>query len=159
MSSASMARLAWRWSASAQPPPHACTRLKMCQSRFGSVIVDEDHLTAAARTVALNPVRARLVERAEDWPWSSVRAHLEGRDDGLVDVAPLLSRAAGRFTDLLEDEPDAQRAAALRSAEDIGRPLGSAAFLDRVAQLIGRDPRPGKPGRRRKLAAAESIVN
>ena len=27
---------------------------------------------AAARYVAMNPVRARLVERAEDWPWSTV---------------------------------------------------------------------------------------
>jgi hypothetical protein len=38
---------------------------------------------AAARYVALNPVRARLVARAEDWRWSSVKAHLEGQDDGL----------------------------------------------------------------------------
>jgi putative transposase len=34
------------------------------QGRFGSVAMDEDHLMAAARTVALNPVRARLVGRA-----------------------------------------------------------------------------------------------
>ena len=34
------------------------------QSRFGSVAMDEDHLMAAARYVALNPVRARLVARA-----------------------------------------------------------------------------------------------
>ncbi len=30
------------------------------QSRYGSVVVDEEHLMAAARYVALNPVRARL---------------------------------------------------------------------------------------------------
>ncbi len=30
------------------------------QSRYGSVVMDEDHLLAAARYVALNPVRARL---------------------------------------------------------------------------------------------------
>ena len=41
---------------------------------------------AAARYVALNPVRARLVERAQDWPWSSVRAHLDGRNDELVEA-------------------------------------------------------------------------
>ena len=57
------------------------------QSRFGSVVMDEDHPMAAARYVALNPVRARLVERPWDWPWSSVRVHLEGRSDGLVDPA------------------------------------------------------------------------
>ena len=49
------------------------------QSRFGSAVMDEEHLMAAARYVALNPVRARLVARAEDWRWSSVKAHLEGQ--------------------------------------------------------------------------------
>src|ERR1700676_3830738 len=44
--------------------------------------MDEEHLIAAIRYVSLNPVRARLFERAEDWPWPSVRAHRAGRDDG-----------------------------------------------------------------------------
>src|SRR5437868_4973426 len=62
------------------------------QGRFGAVAMDEAHLAAAARYVALNPARARLVDRAQEWPWSSVRAHLAGEDDELVDVAPLLDR-------------------------------------------------------------------
>ncbi len=98
---------------------------------------------ASARYVALNPLRARLVERAQDWPWSSVRAHLAGRDDPLVEAA--LSRSAGRFADLLDDEPDAERPAALRATEGIGRPLGSEAFLDRLAALMGR-PAPREAG-------------
>jgi putative transposase len=36
--------------------------------RHASVAMDEDHLMAAIRHVALNPVRARLAARAEDWP-------------------------------------------------------------------------------------------
>jgi hypothetical protein len=51
------------------------------QSRFASVAMDELHLISAVFYVSLNPVRARLVARAEDWPWSSVRAHLNGVDD------------------------------------------------------------------------------
>jgi putative transposase len=123
------------------------------QARFSSVVMDEEHLMAAARYVAMNPVRARLVERAEDWPWSSVRAHLIGRDDGLVELAPLLSRCGGRFADLIAEETDAALVAALRAAETIGRPLGPPAFLDRLAALAGRDPRPGKRGRKPRLAA------
>jgi putative transposase len=46
--------------------------------RFASVAMDEAHLLAAVRYVALNPVRARLAARAQDWPWSSVGAHLKG---------------------------------------------------------------------------------
>ena len=69
----------------------------LLQARFGSVAMDEEHLVAAARYVSLNPVRAQLVERADDWRWSSVRAHLSGRDGGLVSVAPLIERCGGRF--------------------------------------------------------------
>jgi putative transposase len=37
------------------------------QARFGSVAMDEERLMAAGAHLALNPVRARLVKRAEDW--------------------------------------------------------------------------------------------
>jgi len=67
---------------------------------------------AAARYVALNPVRARLAARAQDWAWSSARAHAAGRDDRLVTVKPLLDRV-GRGTDLIgiDGEPGARPAA------------------------------------------------
>jgi REP-associated tyrosine transposase len=116
------------------------------QSRFGSAAMDEEHLMAAARCVALNPVRARLVARAEDWRWSSTRAHCASRDDGLVSVAPLIDRCGGRFADLLEAPVPAGAISALRAAETIGRPLGSAAFLARLAAATGRDPRPRRRG-------------
>ena len=61
------------------------------QGRFASFVMDEPYLLAAARYVELNPVRAGLVADAADWPWSSARAHLSGRDDRLVQVAPLLA--------------------------------------------------------------------
>src|SRR5271156_4525455 len=76
---------------------HIHARLKRTghfwQGRFGCVAMDEDHLAAALRCVALNPVRARLARTAIDWPWSSVHAHL-GRttDDGLTTTGPVLSR-------------------------------------------------------------------
>jgi len=123
------------------------------QSRFASAAMDEEHLMAAARHVALNPVRAGLAERAQDWRWSSARAHLAGRDDGLVTVEPLLSRCAGRFADLLQTEPAPALTTTLRAAETIGRPMGAPAFLDRLKALTGRDPRPGKPGRKPRQSA------
>src|SRR3954469_23445629 len=54
------------------------------QGRFASFPMDEAYLLACARYVELNPVRARLARRARDWPWSSARAHIGGKDDGLV---------------------------------------------------------------------------
>jgi len=102
--------------------------------------------SGAARYVALNPVRARLAARAWDWRWSSVRAHMAARDDGLATVAPLLERCGFRFVDLIDAPASDEAMAALRRAETIGRPLGSPAFLDRLAALTGRDPRPRKRG-------------
>lgn len=62
------------------------------QGRFASFVMDEPHLIAAARYVESNPVRAGLVSDAAEWPWSSARPHLKGRDDRLVRrPAPLLA--------------------------------------------------------------------
>src|SRR5208337_3189142 len=63
------------------------------QGRFASFLVDEDHLLTAARYVELNPVRARSVQAPSRYRWSSEAAHLRGRDDVLVQVAPLLQMA------------------------------------------------------------------
>ena len=51
--------------------------------------MDESYFLTAARYVELNPVRAKIVTRAEDYPWSSASAHLSGKNDILVEVAPL----------------------------------------------------------------------
>ena len=115
------------------------------QGRFGAVAMDETHLAAAARYVALNPVRARLVERARDWPWSSVRAHLAGENDELVEVAPLLDRY-GPIDAFLGGAEDEQATRALRMAETTGRPAGSAQWVADLEQRSGRSLQPRKRG-------------
>ena len=47
-----------------------------------------------------------------------------------------------------------RRSSALRAAETIGRPLGSPAFLDRLAAATGRDPAPGEARTQKWLAAS-----
>jgi len=115
------------------------------QRRFASVVMDDTHLIAAARYVPMNPVRARLVARAQDWPWSSAGAHLAGRDDGLVTVGPLLERI-GDFAAFLAQGEEVSASAALRAAETTGRPLGNAAFIDGLERLLGRKLARGRPG-------------
>ena len=112
------------------------------QGRYASVVMDEGHLIAAARYVSLNPVRARLVPRAQDWAWSSVRAHLKGEDDGLVVVRPLLDRIE-RFDELIADGPDADRRfdaplKALRASEATGRPIGTRDFVADLERVLKR---------------------
>src|SRR6202051_2871197 len=117
------------------------------QNRFGSVAMDEAHLLAAVRYVSLNPVRARLVPHAEDWPWSSVRAHLAGESDELVNVTPVLSRVADfagclwtqTTQALLPFEPRKERAG--RSAMPTSSPALSA-YSDAPVPGARPDPNP-----------------
>jgi putative transposase len=117
------------------------------QGRFGSAPMDEQHLIAAVRYVSLNPVRARLVRWAQDWRWSSVRAHLAGQDDGVVKVAPVLERV-GDFRAFIQESFDEDAAfALLRRAETIGRPIGSEQWIKQLEQQFDRPlaPRPRGP--------------
>jgi putative transposase len=116
------------------------------QGRFGSVAMDEAHFVTALRYVALNPVRARLAVRPEDWRWSSTRALLAGKDDHVVRVAPALERV-GDFRAFLGEELDeAPSYAALRKAESVGRPIGAAAWLEEMEARTGRKLAPSKRG-------------
>ena len=120
------------------------------QGRYGSVAMDEGHLVAALRYVALNPVRARLVARAGDWRWSSARAHLAGRDDGVVSVAPAL-QCVGDFAAFLdEDFDEAATYGPLRKAELVGRPVGAPDWITAMETRTGMTLKAGKRGPVRK---------
>ena len=116
------------------------------QGRFGSVAMDEAHFVTALRYVALNPVRARLVARAEDWAWSSTRALIAGADDHVVRVAPAIERVGDFAAFLGEDFDQALGYAALRKAESVGRPVGSLKWLKDMEARTGKTLAPGKPG-------------
>ena len=124
-----------------------CTTGHLWQGRFGSVVMDETHLTHALRYVSLNPVRAGLVSRAEDWGWSSVGAHFSGKDDGLVTVAPVLQQF-GEFEAFLGQYTDDDEMAfsALRRSETTGRPVGGETWVESLEILTGRALRPQKRG-------------
>ena len=113
--------------------------------------MDEPNLLAAARYVELNPVRAKLAKRPGEWAWSSASAHLAGRDDGLVKVAPLLERA-GDWQAFLESGLDDPTRETLRSHERTGRPLGNVSFVEGLEARLGRALARRKPGPQRKAA-------
>lgn len=123
------------------------------QGRFGCVAMDEAHLAAALRYVSLNPVRAGLVSRARDWRWSSVRAQITARDDGVTALAPVHARYPD-FAAFLSEEADAETIERLRAAESIGRPLGDRKFLDSIERKTQRILTPAKRGPKpRELSA------
>ena len=114
------------------------------QGRFASFPMDEQYLLATARYVEMNPVATNLVEHPQDYRWSSARAHLEGKDDELVKVAPLLDLVSdwGGFLSLSsEEELDL-----FHRHERTGRPLGAQGFVETLEQILGRVLQPQKPG-------------
>jgi len=114
------------------------------QERFASFPMDENYLLAAARYVEMNPVRAGMVHTPEDYRWSSAHAHLEGHDDLLVKVAPLLEMVGDWRVFLDSDEEiDKDR---LRQHERTGRPLGRESFVEGLEADLNRELRPRKPG-------------
>ena len=120
------------------------------QGRFASFVMDEPYLLATARYVELNPVRAGLVSAPSEYPWSSARAHLTGRDDALVQVAPLLELAPD-WRRLLTSAVREEELKVLRGHERTGRPLGDDDFLVHLEKNLGRVLRHQKPGRKRNL--------
>ena len=123
------------------------------QGRFGSVVMDDEHLGHAVRYVSRNPVRAKLVRRARDWRWSSVRAHLSGCDDELVTVAPVLKRYGDIADFLRQGDVDEQEFKRLRLGETTGRPLGSAMWISKLEKQSGRTLKPQKRGPKGKTQA------
>jgi len=118
------------------------------QERFHSYPMDERHLLAAVRYVERNPVDAGLVEREEDWEWSSARYHLGiSTTDRLVRERSLF----GLVNDWREYLTDADGHDNTNYELHLrtGRPLGAADFLDQLEQLIGTSLRRKKGGWRK----------
>jgi putative transposase len=61
------------------------------QGRFPSLIMEEEYVLACTRYVELNPVRAGLVKKPEDWRWSSA-GRLLGSDFFIEKMERLLDR-------------------------------------------------------------------
>jgi len=116
------------------------------QERFYSTVMDEEHALAALRYVELNPVRAGLCARAEDWRWSSVHANLGKRDDELVDIKATLNLVSEWRTFLGEESPSAMQDS-LRKSTRTGRPAGDDGFIDQLERETGKSLHRRRRGR------------
>ena len=134
------------------------SRLKLTghlwQGRFSSTPMDERHLIAAARYIAMNPVAGGMVKRARDWKWASTRAHLARADDGVVSVGPILARVED-FAKMLKGVEDEAATRALLSSRTTGRPVGAADWIKALETQTGRGLAAGKRGPKAKAVDAE----
>ena len=106
------------------------------QGRFKNFPVETDaSLLNVLRYAEANPLRAGLVERAEDWRWSSLWRFARGEADPLVDPWPV-----DRPPDWLawvNQPPDERDLSRLRTSVTRGRPYGGDDWVARMCRELG----------------------
>ena len=106
------------------------------QGRFKSFMIEQDDppVLRVMRYVERNALRAGLVKRAEDWPWSSLHARLSGPPE----IRALLSEPPVDWPRdwikrVNQPQTTAEEGAIVRSIRR-GTPLGDDAWVERIAR-------------------------
>ena len=130
------------------------------QERFRSYVVSKDaHAVAAGRYIELNPAKAGLVARAEDYTWSSARYNAGESDADALVLKRTLGDLAGPWAGVLRDgEKEAERRR-IELHSGTGRPMGEERWVKGLERRLERRllalptgwPK-GRPRGRRKAA-------
>jgi putative transposase len=106
------------------------------QGRFRSFPVREDeHFLKVCRYVERNPLRAKLVERAQEWAWSSLGRRGSPEAADLLDEWPV--PRPSDWTRRVNAAETQDELAALRLSIKRGRPFGPEPWAARVADRLG----------------------
>jgi len=97
---------------------------------------DDEHLVTVVRYVERNPLRAAMVARAEEWPWSSL-----GASAANVEVLPVLASEPllrrGAWADYVNRAMTDAEVESIHQAIRRGRPYGSESWTREAAQRLG----------------------
>ena len=104
-----------------------------------------DQLPEAVRFIENEPVRANLAKTPGDYPWSSARAHLAGRDDLLVTVEPLL-RCVPDWEDFLGQKEDNRMVRRFKHQERKKRFVSSFGLTALMGKISGKKKRSAQSG-------------
>jgi putative transposase len=124
------------------------------QGRYKSFPVESDeHLDTVLRYVERNPLRANLVERAQDWRWSSLGRCTQEDDK----VRQLLARRPiprpKTWTSRVNRAEGKMELEAVRRSVQRGQPYGNELWSERIVQTLGLKSTVRPRGRPRKTAA------
>ena len=117
------------------------------QGRFRAFPIEtERYFFAACRYVEANPLRANLVPRAEDWPWSSLHQRVKNCHLLRLSTWPILP--PDDWTDTVNAASDPGETRRLRRSSRSNLPLGSEAWMIATATLLGTAHGLRRPGPR-----------
>ena len=124
------------------------------QGRFKSFpIQQDDHFLTVVRYVERNPLRARLVKKAQDWAWSSFRRRGEGPNWLLP--APAWPCPQPDNWEALVNAPLADEAlGTVRNSVNRGIPFGDPSWQRRTALKLGLQSTLRPPWRPKKQGTA-----
>ena len=133
------------------------------QGRFKSFPVQHDgHFLTVARYIERNALRAGLVERAEDWPWSSLWRRAGRVYDSQRPALPLANWPMEQPSDWLawvnEPQTDAELNE-LRMAVGRGRPFGSGPWRRSMVERLNLQSSERARGRPRKAETRQEARN
>lgn len=120
------------------------------QSRYFSCPMEDKHLWAAVRYVERNPVRAGIVARADEYPWSSAAPHCGLRGDPVLQEDLRATWGIPDWAEWLSAPEDEHFLGLVRRRTMKGIPCGDEVFVERISRMIGRPIRDRPRGRPRK---------
>jgi putative transposase len=124
------------------------------QGRYKSFPVEEDaYLLTLLRYVEANPVRAKSVDRAQDWQWSSFGCEDRLRKE-LLSLWPV--ERPRNWTALVNEPLGSKEQAQIKTSLKRDRPLGSDAWTLKIAKRMGLQYTLNPRGRPTKLEDRES---
>jgi putative transposase len=137
------------------------------ESRFKSCLVQsEGYVLSCYRYIELNPVRAGLARRPDEYRWSSYAANAKGEGSSLIkphEEYVALGRDAHErqavYRELFGSLLTAGQLDEIRSATNGGYALGSPAFKRTVSKAVGRRAEKGAAGRPVRAGKADDQLD
>jgi putative transposase len=121
------------------------------QGRFKSFPVESDeNLYTVLRYVERNPLRANLVERAQDWRWSSLYRYTKGDDKSRQVLADWPIPRPKNWATRVNRAEGKKELEAIRRSVQRGQPYGSELWCERIVQRLGLESTLRPRGRPRK---------
>ena len=124
------------------------------QGRFKSFPVESDeHLYTVLRYVERNPLRANLIERAQDWRWSSLGRYTQGDDNARLLLTPWPIPRPRNWVSRVNRAEAKKELEAVRRSVQRGQPYGSELWSKRIVQTLGLESTVRPRGRPHKTAS------